>query len=87
MESSQTEITPAVQASQEYSTRIFFFALELIPAFGIPAIFGIYLNKLVLETYPNVGSAATATIFFTMYVASWAFVIKRYRAIKKMQKK
>ena len=87
MESSQNEKTSAVQASQDYSTRVFLMALELIPAFGVPAIIGFFLNRLVLNSYPNPGAAATATFFFIMYPASWVFVIKRYRAIKKMQKK
>ena len=87
MQPSQDKEKTTNQASQDYSTRVFLFALELIPSFGIPAIIGFYINKLVLGSFPNAGTAATATIFFIMYVFSWVYVVMRYRSIKQKQQK
>lgn len=87
MESQTDEKKTPVQASQDYSTRVFFFALELIPYFAIPAILGIFINKKVLEVYPDTSTLATASIFFVMYVCSWILVVMRFRSIRRQSKK
>ncbi len=76
-----------VQSKQDYSTRIFLFALELIPYFGLPAIIGFFANKRVQELYPESGIPATIAIFFTTYMFSWLIVIARYRSVTRHMKK
>lgn len=87
MESHKDEKKSPVQASQDYSTRIFLFGLELIPYFAIPAIVGIFINKKVIEAYPDTNSLVTASIFFAMYVCSWIVVVMRFRSVRSRHKK
>ncbi len=71
----------------DYSSQMFWFALELIPYFGVPAILGLFLNKKIETLYPKFGIAATATIFFVTYSISWVIVVLRYRSIKRLHQK
>lgn len=87
MQLSQENKTPSVQASQDYSTRIFLFALELIPYFGIPAAIGLYVHKRLAEANVENTFLITAAIFLFTYVCSWTIVIFRYRAIKRQYQK
>jgi len=66
---------------EEYSTRIFLFALELIPYFGIPALIGYFINDWLQQSYPGLGLAGTVGVFVTTYIFSWIVVIARYRSI------
>lgn len=74
------------KSSQDYSTRLFLFALELIPYFGLPALIGYFVHKRVELLYPNAGFLATFGIFFTSYVVSWVIVIVRYRSVTRQMK-
>lgn len=75
-----------VRNSEEYSTRIFLFALELIPCFALPAIIGYFVNDWVSGQYPGLGMPGTIGIFATAYTFSWAVVIARYRSITRSLK-
>ncbi len=87
MQTPQNEQKTPVQASQDYSTRIFLFALELIPYFAIPAGIGFYINKRVVESNPDTSILITAMIFFAMYLFSWSIVVMRYKAIRRQHQK
>lgn len=76
----------SIQSSQDYSTRLFLFALELIPYFGVPAIIGYVVNRRVEEMYPESGILPTVAIFFSTYLCSWIIVIARYRSITRKMK-
>lgn len=66
-----------------YGTRMFLFALELIPIFGIPAIIGVFLSKWVRATYPGTGTGTTVAILFVLYTLSWIVVFLRFRSLRK----
>jgi ABC-type transport system involved in Fe-S cluster assembly fused permease/ATPase subunit len=87
MEPTQKESKPETQTSKDYSTRMFMFALELIPYFGIPAIIGLYANKKIIGVYPDTSFPITAVIFLFTYILSWVLVVKRYQSIKRQIKK
>jgi hypothetical protein len=87
MQLSQENKTPSVQASQDYSTRIFLFALELIPYFALPAILGFFLQKRFVASNPDSTFLITVGIFSTTYILSWAIVYLRYSSIKRKYQK
>jgi hypothetical protein len=86
MQTPQNEKT-SVQAKQDYSTRIFLFALELIPYFAIPAAVGFYINKRIVAANPDTSLLVTGAIFFAMYFFSWSIVVMRYKAIRRQHQK
>jgi hypothetical protein len=87
MEPLQNTEKQDIKSSEQYSTRMFLFALELIPYFGVPALVGLYVNKRILESYPETNVPVTALIFISTYICSWVLVVIRYRSIKSQLKK
>lgn len=76
---------PGKESVEDYSGRIFWFALGLVPIFGLPAILAVFAGRYVENTY-DISWPVTLVFLGLAFVFSWAVVIRQYIIFNKQWK-
>lgn len=72
----------STESVEDYSNRIFWFALGLIPIFGLPAIVAVLAGRYLAENH-SIDWPVTLLFLAIAFVFSWVIVIRQYLIFKR----